>query len=1321
MNRTALTGSTLGSLFFVSLILRMFGAAGGAEPAKSTPEPVPAALAAAAQEPADDGPWLASQRFFAGWTSAGCKPAAAGTAEAWCVPASMPLAAMIAIAPDPAHTHLALTFDRTLEAIQLAAQMEHFVLDRYWLPWSADTKVGAGDTSSALSAASAEARERRATQPGLILFRRSGSDAASKAQVLFVFLVSDTPTAGIDGRQFKQAVTYVQQVCGTGDDSKKNEPKDQNPHCTSDSLRIVGPSFSGSLPSLHRLIDASKQKFTVYSGSVSSLCAMATERLLDKWPSLCGPPDGNYTKSATIDFRTFVHDTESAVTTLVAKLDPSNGGCSTPQVAILSEAATAYGQAMQHDSAHAPDSQGCIESFVFPREIASLRNASHSTSTSGSNGSNPSSAVSAGQLPLDLTDRTNGGDAPPDFSTTQGPLSKEAVLMNMAADLRRNRFQYVGIAGTNVLDILFLTNFLRSASPDSRLFMVSADLLFERELDNTPYVGMLALTTYPLVNRSLDSSSATADGEPQLPFADEAERGEYEAARQTLKEMNSQLSAEVKAPEVKAPALWMMVVGTGGYWPVRRLDLGPVDPPTAITATEPASTPSLPPQLNDEDLAGAWQVLVIIVCGVAAIHIGVLLTASPFGSRFRDFAPVGAVPRQRLFYIQGACATLALALGVLMLPVWQYGPPGSLLQIVGTLAAVAVVSAALLLEAVYCLRWRWRHGVDPSARDSRVTTLGLQVATFVGVWGFAAALLYEWWRLLSIEADEYGFFFALRAMHPGNGVSPLTPLLPLFITVYAWMCFEIWRLRFNEDMRPRLSTGGSHSIDTDRPRPGEMTEAPIADAVNRYLLRPGYLVPFVTVFIVWLGFLHPMNPFQLFEKRAFSQLYGVLFCLVVALMLSSGFRMAQIWVDLRKLLIELDCRPVRAAFSRLKGMSWSFWRQGGEDAEWADMARSLEGVGRMASGGNPASSGVPDLAYFDAGLARIRASAEKMKDAIDQLPPYDPSAPALPPMPALVQALTGLDGEVERMQTALASGEGNAFLRTAFDNLRASVKAVIGAAPAGSAPVIRSSAAAAMTKLGEVDLAIALQKSSGAAQACVGSVVSVWRRLQKQRPLFAALDSLVEYRQAASSQAGGDSRIAAYFALEIGFRKLQDDLAEVLRRAWDALEPRWRRESAQLIDHDDRADLDTKPGVLPDLETRQMRVLEEYVALRYVTFIRGVLGHLRHVMIFLALSFSLVLISLNVYSFEPHQSLIWSFTLIFVVTGFMVVGVLVQLHRDPILSRVTGTTGHALDLHFYLRIVAFGAVPLLTLLATHYPSIGRYLVSFLQPSLEALK
>jgi hypothetical protein len=106
---------------------------------------------------------------------------------------------------------------------------------------------------------------------------------------------------------------------------------------------------------------------------------------------------------------------------------------------------------------------------------------------------------------------------------------------------------------------------------------------------------------------------------------------------------------------------------------------------------------------------------------------------------------------------------------------------------------------------------------------------------------------------------------------------------------------------------------------------------------------------------------------------------------------------------------------------------------------------------------------------------------------------------------------------------------------------------------------------------------------------------------------------------------------------------------------------------------------------------------------------------------FLAVAFSLVLISLNLYAFEPHDSLLWSLTVIFIVLGALTVISLMQIHRDPILSRMSGTTPNDLGLEFYVRIVSFGAAPLITLLATHFPSIGRYVASFLQPGLEALK
>jgi hypothetical protein len=62
-----------------------------------------------------------------------------------------------------------------------------------------------------------------------------------------------------------------------------------------------------------------------------------------------------------------------------------------------------------------------------------------------------------------------------------------------------------------------------------------------------------------------------------------------------------------------------------------------------------------------------------------------------------------------------------------------------------------------------------------------------------------------------------------------------------------------------------------------------------------------------------------------------------------------------------------------------------------------------------------------------------------------------------------------------------------------------------------------------------------------------------------------------------------------------------------------------------------------------------------------------------------------------------------------------------QAHRDPVISRITGTQPNELGWQFFVRIATLGAVPLLTLLATHFPSIGRYLLSFFQPGLEAIK
>ena len=98
---------------------------------------------------------------------------------------------MIVIVPDPVHSHMSLQFDRSIEALQLAAESRGYVIDRYWLPWSSDK-----------SPPRLAARER---QPGVLLFRWDGAKRDAGPNLLFVFVASDTSTAGINGSQFANA------------------------------------------------------------------------------------------------------------------------------------------------------------------------------------------------------------------------------------------------------------------------------------------------------------------------------------------------------------------------------------------------------------------------------------------------------------------------------------------------------------------------------------------------------------------------------------------------------------------------------------------------------------------------------------------------------------------------------------------------------------------------------------------------------------------------------------------------------------------------------------------------------------------------------------------------------------------------------------------------------------------------------------------------------------------------------------------------------------------------------------------------------------
>jgi hypothetical protein len=138
-------------------------------------------------------------------------------------------------------------------------------------------------------------------------------------------------------------------------------------------------------------------------------------------------------------------------------------------------------------------------------------------------------------------------------------------------------------------------------------------------------------------------------------------------------------------------------------------------------------------------------------------------------------------------------------------------------------------------------------------------------------------------------------------------------------------------------------------------------------------------------------------------------------------------------------------------------------------------------------------------------------------------------------------------------------------------------------------------------------------------------------------------------------------------------------------------------------------------------ESLPIRLAEEFLAIRYVALIRAVLVNMRHLMLFVSMAFVLTIVAWNSYPFQPQQQLDLCFTILMVCLTIGFIWVFAQMHRNPILSRITSTTPNELGADFYIRLVTFGAVPVLTWLAYKFPEIGGSVFRLLQPSLQVAK
>lgn len=184
---------------------------------------------------------------------------------------------------------------------------------------------------------------------------------------------------------------------------------------------------------------------------------------------------------------------------------------------------------------------------------------------------------------------------------------------------------------------------------------------------------------------------------------------------------------------------------------------------------------------------------------------------------------------------------------------------------------------------------------------------------------------------------------------------------------------------------------------------------------------------------------------------------------------------------------------------------------------------------------------------------------------------------------------------------------------------------------------------------------------------------------------------------------------------------LSHQLERTVLRAADDLLP-WANKNYWQYGDSDSIESGEKASDLPrGPEGRQRILAEEFIALRFVMYIRHALRQMRSLLWFIVIGFVLTVLSLSAYPFQSNRFITVSCLGFFVILGVGFVSVFAQMDRDAVLSRLSESRPEEIGKSFYLRLASFGALPLLTVLATQFPSLSQFLSSWVQPALEAFR
>jgi hypothetical protein len=926
---------------------------------------------------------------------------------------------LIATAPDPISSRLPYFFDSFVESLESAAEASGYTLDRFGLPWLEKEN---GDRDNVPS----WHRTLYESVPGLILFRNP-----QERKLLLVFLVGETPTTGIHKAAMFSALEQVAQfypwdpkhaelpagfpqVSPNVSPAPAAQPKTSSPPGSPSgsgsvgaaqkdgaTIRIMGPSFSGSAESLRLALDKWSEsrrnvpdlRFQIISGTATAIDAQR----------LSQAAQGHATFQATVPPD---DETRQAVACYI-------GSLGIQKIAILTEDNTVYGQKFVNQSAPGEATKGqnradCgngqsppeILSLPFPMHISRLRAATSKATPQqgqaapGTGSSNPASASLAQESGAEPR------EVPPSFADLS-VRSAELTLANLLSTISREQYSYVGIVATDVRDVTFLVREVREHCPATVLFTLNSDLLYAYPEVNTATRGMIIITPYPLFNLDQLWTYAFGGDISRLQFSNQAAEGVYNATLALLGQDGKlvdygkplAVSANAQTPDPRQPSLWVTAIGNGKALPVRILDWKDCDNYTYLPASStearnplgkpctgfaPTSAASNKTKTKDplrklrvgrgiyaENSVVAFIALSLFIAAFSILMVSQYWRPEKRGSGwisalFGDTASPAYWYDCRLFLLCCCVSLLAFYTVVMVdfcLPFMAARKLGTGIETNATpriAAGIGILTIVLLLVSILAVVSAFRK--SPSSQRvsaPEVVIFSLLGCAFLSV--LTAHLGLRW--IADVQnSPPSGLFNHLRSFDLTGGLSPLLPLSCVAMGACFWALCSFRRLRLIDVLRATGSCEKPHSwlsfLCLDVRSFSGVRE--LEDNV-KHMLESSSVIPlrwYSLLMVMGLAVGHYFFATRLvrgFEPPPFYWLFEAAFIIIYWALLMEFLRLVFVWRSLHLLLQRLSWHPLLAAVKRYRELRPNLAKMNltHPPSVFAELESSVQQAGRL--------------------------------------------------------------------------------------------------------------------------------------------------------------------------------------------------------------------------------------------------------------------------------------------------------------------------------------------------------------------------------------